>query len=193
MSDDSTLRVWDIVNHKQMKAISLLEDFKGNPIPKDAKTKENAKSTMGRAVDVSPNGQFCAIGMRDGSLRVYKTSEWKLVYLKKISKEWIEALKFSPDGQWLAVGSHDNKIYLYEVSTWDQKRRFGKSSSYITHLDRSQDSGTIRTNDGSYEILYYTMPDGVQDPSGASNNRNETWASQNCTFSWATQGIWQPG
>ena len=54
---------------------------------------------MGRAVDVSPSGAHCAVGMRDGSLRVYSTAQqWKLVYMKKISKEWIEDLKFSPDG-----------------------------------------------------------------------------------------------
>lgn len=177
VSDDSTLRVWDLVNHKQIKAISMLEDAKGAEIAKDPKTKENAKNTMGRAVDVSPNGQFCAVGMRDGTLRVYKTSDWKMVYMKKISKEWIETLKFSPDGNWLAVGSHDNKIYCYEVPKFKQVKRFGKSSSFITHIDWSQDSSAIRTNDGSYEILYYTIPDGTQDTSGASNFKNETWAS----------------
>ena len=98
VSDDSTLRVWDTVNHKQLKCISLLNDINNKPVAKDPATKENSKSTMGRAVDVSPNGQLVAIGMRDGSLRVYKTADWKLVYLKRISKEWIEDLKFSPNG-----------------------------------------------------------------------------------------------
>ena len=99
VSDDSTLRIWDVTNHKQIKAISMLTDSKGKAIAKDAATKENAKSTMGRAVDVSPSGAHCAVGMRDGSLRVYSTAQqWKLVYMKKISKEWIEDLKFSPDG-----------------------------------------------------------------------------------------------
>ena len=56
VSDDSTLRIWDITNRKMLKCISLLEDAKGNPIPKDNATKENAKATMGRAIDVSPSG-----------------------------------------------------------------------------------------------------------------------------------------
>ena len=80
--------------------------------------------------------------------------------MKKISKEWIEDLKFSPDGQYLAVGSHDNKIYLYAVPAFTQVAKFGKSSSFITHIDWSLDSSAIRTNDGSYEILYYTIPAG---------------------------------
>ena len=118
----------------------MLEDAKSNVIAKDPATKENSKSTMGRAVDVSPSGAHIAVGMRDGSLRVYNSSTWKIVYMKKISKEWIEDLKFSPDGKHLAVGSHDNKIYLYSVPDFRQVKKFGKSSSFITHIDWSQDS-----------------------------------------------------
>ena len=73
VSDDSTLRIWDIVNHKMIRCISLLEDAKSQPIPKNAITKENDLSTQGRAVDVSPSGAHIAVGMRDGSLRVYNT------------------------------------------------------------------------------------------------------------------------
>lgn len=115
----------------------MLEDAKGNVIPKDPKTKENANSTMGRAVDVNPNGTHCAIGMKDGSLRIYTISNWQLAYMKKISKEWIEDLKFSPSGEYLAVSSHDNKIYLYTVADLRMIKKLGVSSSYITHLDWS--------------------------------------------------------
>lgn len=66
---------------------------------------------------------------------------------------------------------------------------FGKSSSYITHLDWSLDSKTIRTNDGSYELLYYSV-DGVQDKRGATNFRDEPWATNSCVLGWAMQGIW---
>lgn len=164
-----------MTNHRQIRVVSLLEDAKGNPIPKDAATKENAHATQGRAVDVSPSGQHVAVGMRDGSLRVYNTQNWRIQYCKKISKEWIEDLKFSPDGNYLAVGSHDNKIYLYEVPAFRLAKKFGRSSSFITHIDWSQDSAAIRTNDGSYEILYYSIPDGTQDTSGASDFKNEPW------------------
>ena len=140
VSDDSTLRVWDLTSHKMIKCVSLLEDSKGAPVPKDPATKENSKGTQGRAVDMDVSGSHCAVGLRDGSLRIFTCSNWKLVYMKKISKEWIEDLKFSPDGQYLAVGSHDNKIYLYSVSNFRQIKKFGSSSSFITHIDWSMDS-----------------------------------------------------
>lgn len=97
-------------------------------------------------------------------------------YQKAVSKEWIEDMKFSPDGKWLAVGSHDNKIYLYDCAKGKFVKKFGKSSSFITHIDWSVDSSYIRTNDGSYEILYY-FTDGTQDTSGATNTRDFDWAT----------------
>lgn len=190
VSDDSTLRVWDLTSHKQIKCVSLLEDAKGALMPKDAATKENNKGTMGRCVDVSPSGSHCAIGLRDGHLRVYTVSNWKLAYMKKISKEWIEDLKFSPDGQYLAVGSHDNKIYLYSIPALTRVKKFGSSSSFITHIDWSMDSQAIRTNDGSYEILYYSIPECFQVTSGASNYRNELWNTQSCVLAWPMTGCW---
>jgi len=81
VSDDSTLRIWDVSNHKMLKAIDMTKDIKNAVIPKDTKTKENAKSTMGRACDVSPSGAHVAVGMRDGSLRIYAAAQaWKLIY-----------------------------------------------------------------------------------------------------------------
>jgi WD40 repeat protein len=95
--------------------------------------------------------------MRDGSLRIYQTSTWKMTYKKKISNEWFEDMKFSPNGEFLAVGSHDNSIYVFSMPTMALHKKIGKSSSYITHLDWSVDSAAIRTNDGSYELLFYEV------------------------------------
>ena len=125
-----------------IKCISLLVDSSGKAIAKDPSTKENSMSTMGRSIDVSPNGTHIAVGMRDGSLRVYNTSNDQLVYMKKITKskrndEWIEDLKFSPDGKHLAVGCHDNYVYLYSVPAFKMLKKFGKSTSFVTHIDWS--------------------------------------------------------
>lgn len=72
-------------------------------------------------------------------------------------------------------------------------KSFGKSTSYITHIDWSLDSQSIRTNDGSYEVLYYNVSAGKQDPNGVNSFRDETWATGTCTFTWGSIGIWQSG
>jgi microtubule-associated protein-like 6 len=123
--------------------VDLKLNEKGVIMPVDPVTKETAHSAQGRSIDVSPKGNKIAVGMRDGTLRVYTVAATgiKLTYLKKISKEWIEDLKFSPDGNRLAVGSHDNFLYLFDLKADAMTmKKFGKSTSYITHLDWSLDS-----------------------------------------------------
>ena len=55
----------------------------------------------------------------------------------KRNDEWIEDLKFSPDGKHLAVGCHDNYVYLYSVPAFKMLKKFGKSTSFVTHIDWS--------------------------------------------------------
>ena len=136
----------------------------------DPKTNELSNATKGRSVDISPDGQFVAVGFRDGFFRIYN-HQLKMVAKKKGTNRdrWVQDLKFSPNGQLLAVSSHDGKIDVYKLPDLKRVVVFDKSSSAITQLDWSLDSSAIKSNDTSYEILYYSLGSGKQDPSGASN------------------------
>jgi WD40 repeat protein len=183
VGDDMTLRIWNYEDHAQVDWVDLKVAENGKSVPLDPKTNEPKHGAKGRSVDVNPSGTKIAIGMRDGSLRIYAVmqTEIKLIYLKQVSQqkaslmqagieEWIEDLKFSPDGSKLVVGSHDNFLYLFDMSGQQPTllRKFGNSSSFITHIDWSLDSKFIRTQDGSYFILYYDVDTGKQIPGGAS-------------------------
>jgi len=111
------------------------------------------------------------------------------------AKEWIECMAFDPKGKMLAVGSHDNNIYIYDILRNDFKLKgtLKAHNSYIMALDWSKDGTYIRSNCGAYELLFFTIDDCKQDPSGRSNTVDTSWATSTCKFQWNTQGIYPSG
>lgn len=100
--------------------------------------------------------------------------------------EWIEFMSFSPNGKYLGVGSHDNNIYLFDVEKkYKLKHTLKRHSSFITAFDWSLDSKYIRSVCGAYELIFFLVDEGKQDPSGASNTRETIWASHSCKLGWS--------
>ena len=109
------------------------------------------------------------------------------------SAEWIEVLVYSPCGTMLACGSHDNNIYIYDVEDgYSRKSVLKAHNSYVTSVDWSEDSTTIRSVCGAYELLFFDVESGEQDPGGASANVDTVWATNTAKFGWLVDGIF-PG
>jgi microtubule-associated protein-like 6 len=144
-----------------------------------------------RCVDINLDKQLFAAGMKDGTLRLYKT-DGSLSFEKKVTKKNIACVQFSPDGSKVAFGAHDAKLYMIDLENNNKMSSVKRSSSAVLHIDFSEDGNYIRTSDQAYEYLFYTVSDLKQDPSGATNCRDMAWMSQHCTLGWGVQGIWHP-
>lgn len=106
-------------------------------MPLDPATQELSNATKGRCCDVSSDGKFCAVGFKDGTFRIYETTNWKMVAKKKASDKIIQDLKFSPNAKMLAVSSHDFCIYIYTLPKLDLKAKCKASTAGVTHIDWS--------------------------------------------------------
>lgn len=82
----------------------------------DKKTKDFIQAAKGRAVAVSPDGQYLVVGSKDGTVRIYQINKannsLKNIQNFKHAKQWISDIKFGFNT--LIIGSHDNGIYVYD-------------------------------------------------------------------------------
>lgn len=143
ISDDNTLRIWNIEPEKRCMVNGKLFD------------------SAGRACEYSPDGKIIAIGFKNGTVCVLNAVTLEVLETVRHRSQEISDIKFSPwTGKYLVVGSHENFADIYNVDT---KKRLGickGSSSYITHVEWDVEGKLLMTNSGAKEILYYEIPRG---------------------------------
>jgi microtubule-associated protein-like 6 len=171
--DDKTVRLWDLVHKSMIRHVRV--------------------KAHARALAYSPNGAHIAVGLCSGHVQIYNEHLTKKIKGLHVSKEWIQDIRFSPAKaahSLLAVSSHDNRIYLYDRKTYVRTAICKGHSSYITHIDFSNDGKYLQSNCGAYELLFWDTETGKQKRS-ASELRDVQWASWTCVLGWPVQGIFQ--
>lgn len=144
--DDFTARLWDIQKGKELEIIYTGLDAEGF-VPR-SDPPPNILS-----VALSPDGNFAAVGTRDGVAQIVNvsTSDISATFLGHASG--IRALSFHPNGDLLATGSHDATIRLWNLKTKKLVRileghtdrvRAVKFSSDGTRMVSASDDGTVR-------------------------------------------------
>lgn len=203
VSDDATLRVWNSSSRKCELSVQLDLDAKGNHLPKDPKTKDFQECCKLRAVAVSHNKKWAAVGCKDGTVRLVDLQIGKQIKVFRPRKRWIQAIRFSPDDSLLAIGSHDSKISIFAVKDPQKSNdsvpvlsrvsTLRKHRAFITHLDFSSDGRYLHSNCGGYELLFFDCYTGEQLTSGATMLRDENWDTWSCILGWPVQGVFQSG
>ena len=209
VGEDNEIAVWDVMTHRCLRR-SIISDKKGKKpkILQASTTSTHPVNQCARAIDVSPNNKHVIIGQNTGEVSVYDLKSLKLVtsvnlnpHGKKQVKEqhdnWIQCLSYSPSGHAVAVGTHGSVVCILDAATdYEVKGVLKASNSFISHLDWSDDGHYLQTNDGAYELLFYSIDEDdltqTKQITSATSMRDTHWATQTCTLSWSTQGIYDP-
>lgn len=171
-SEDGSIRVWSIEEHKLLSMKRL--------------------DSAATAVAYSPNGGLIVVGTNDGQVIFLDSNDLSERDKKKDRVERISDIKLSPDGKLVAVGSHDNFIDIYTVDSFQRQAVCKGHSSFITHLDWTEDSKWIQSNCGAYELLFWNAATGEQEKR-PHKLRDSPWSTNSCVLGWGVQGIWPRG
>ncbi len=187
VGEDATLRVWNVAKRTQEKTICLVEE--GKERAKEIVIQEIQNSAKGRAIDVGPTGDLAVVGFKDGSLRVIDLGTEITKHSKVYFDSAVSVVKISPDGREVAVGSQSGLIQVFAFPTMELVATLRSHTGAILHLDWSTNSQVLHSNSTDHRLLFWWAETGKLLEDGATEYRDEPWASWTCVYGWPVQGI----
>ncbi|MGH0182479.1 UNVERIFIED_CONTAM: hypothetical protein FKN15_009768 [Acipenser sinensis] len=172
VSDDKTLRIWDLSPSHCMLAVRKLK--KG-----------------GRCCCFSPDGKALAVGLNDGSFLIVNADTLEDLVSFHHRKDVISDIRFSPGaGKYLAVASCDSFVDIYNVMSSKRVGVCKGAQSYITHLDWDKRGKLLQVNTGAKEQLFFEAPRGKKQTILVSETEKIDWSSWSCVLGPSCEGIW---
>uniref|UniRef100_A0A8D0QME0 EMAP like 5 n=1 Tax=Sus scrofa TaxID=9823 RepID=A0A8D0QME0_PIG len=172
VSDDKTLRIWDLSPSHCMLAVRKLK--KG-----------------GRCCCFSPDGKALAVGLNDGSFLMANADTLEDLVSFHHRKDIISDIRFSPgSGKYLAVASHDSFIDIYNVLSSKRVGVCKGATSYITHIDWDIRGKLLQVNTGAKEQLFFEAPRGKKQTIPSVEVEKIGWASWTSVLGLCCEGIW---
>uniref|UniRef100_A0A3Q4GGM9 EMAP like 5 n=1 Tax=Neolamprologus brichardi TaxID=32507 RepID=A0A3Q4GGM9_NEOBR len=172
VSDDKTLRIWDLSPSHCMLAVRKLR--KG-----------------GRCCCFSPDGKALAVGLNDGSFIIVNADTLEDLVSFHHRKDIISDIRFSPGaGKYLAVASGDSFVDIYNVMS---SKRVGVCKgclNYITHLDWDRRGKLLQVNTSAKEQFFFEAPRGKRQTIPATEVEKIDWSTWTCVLGTSVEGIW---
>ncbi|KFO18258.1 Echinoderm microtubule-associated protein-like 5 [Fukomys damarensis] len=172
VSDDKTLRIWDLSPSHCMLAVRKLR-------------------TGGRCCCFSPDGKALAVGLNDGSFLMANADTLEDLVSFHHRKDIISDIRFSPgSGKYLAVASHDSFIDIYNVMSSKRVGVCKGATSHITHIDWDVRGKLLQVNTGAKEQLFFEAPRGKKQSIPCVEVEKISWASWTSVLGVCCEGIW---
>uniref|UniRef100_A0A4W4ENS0 HELP domain-containing protein n=1 Tax=Electrophorus electricus TaxID=8005 RepID=A0A4W4ENS0_ELEEL len=172
VSNDKTLRIWDLSPSHCMLAVRKLK--KG-----------------GRSCCFSPDGKALALGLQDGSFLVVNADTLEDLVSFHHRKDVISDIRFSPGaGKYLAVASGDGFVDIYNMMNSKRVGVCKGSMNYITHLDWDTRGKLLQVNTAGKEQLFFEAPRGKQHTIPATEVEKIEWSTWTCVLGTSCDGIW---
>ncbi|KAJ8392415.1 hypothetical protein AAFF_G00075400 [Aldrovandia affinis] len=173
VSDDKTLRIWELSAHHRMVAVRKLR--------------------RGACCAFSPDGKALSVGLNDGSFLVVNADTLEDMVSFHHRREVISDIRFSQDaGKYLAVASHDSFVDIYNVLTSKRVGICKGASSYIRHIDWDTHGKLLQVNSGAKEQLFFEAPRGKRQIIHPTEVEKVEWATWTSVLGPTCEGIWAP-
>ncbi|WP_284270007.1 NACHT and WD40 repeat domain-containing protein, partial [Mycoavidus cysteinexigens] len=116
----------------------------------------------------SPDGKTCAIGLNNGKIRVYATSNWEKIHTLQGHTDSVLSVVYSPSGAQIASGSLDKTVRLWDAESGAPGHTLQGHTHWVT------------------SVVY--SPSGAQIASGSRDNTVRLWDAESGAPGHTLQG-----
>lgn len=119
-----------------------------------------------QSIALSPDGQWIASGSKDGTIKIWRAADGKLLRTMTIWR-WVRSVAFSPDGQLLALGTADwssssgwlGQVQIRRASDGVLLRTFARETKGVFSVAFSPDGRYLATGGGDGTVRIWRVLD----------------------------------
>ncbi|MBN9121187.1 MAG: hypothetical protein J0I06_18885 [Planctomycetes bacterium] len=129
------------------------------------------------AADISADQTQIAVGSPSKLVRIYSTTDGKVLHEIKKHTDWVTAVEYSPDGVLLATGDRNGGAFVWEAFTGREYFSLRGHTAMITDVSWRDDSNVLATCSEDTTVKLWEMENGNQiknwgaHPGGAASVR----------------------
>lgn len=185
VSEDGTLRVWNLATRRQEKMVLLADNVKGKEIPMN----DMHSSARPQVVDIGPKGELAIIGFKNGFVRIIELATGSVKHAKDHFSSVVTVIRISPDENRVAIGAASSLIQVFDFPAMDSIKSLTGHKGSITQLDWSEDSQVLHSNATDNQLLFWNANTGKLYPNGSTEFCDEKWATWTCIYGWPVQSL----
>ncbi|UUM21573.1 NACHT domain-containing protein [Mycoavidus sp. SF9855] len=158
----------------------------------------------------SPDGKSCAVGLGNGNISVYMTSNWEKIHTLEGHTWSVLSVVYSPSGTQIASGSKDTTVRLWDAHSGALAHTLEGHSGYVysvvyspsgTQIASGSWDKTVRLWDAHSGALGHTLeghtwsvrsvvysPSGTQIASGSEDNTVRLWDAHSGALAHTLEG-----
>lgn len=155
-----------------------------------------------RCIAYAPDGLSLVVGVgrpghvnshpKDGSVIVLRTSDLAVQREERKGKKYVSDVALSSTGELLAIACYDGRVFLCDYLTLATLHVVDMDTRRpAIRVDFAMDDSALRVAYLPDRLLYFSL-DRKEVVANPTEVRDVQWRTNNCAFSWATQGVFLP-
>ena len=148
-SSEGTVRVWDLTRSQESVSVATTAPL-------------SSQQFVAGTVDYSPDGTQFAVGLRDGRVKIWNSTNGQEVVTLQGHIGPVHRIAFSPDGTRLASAGSDGTARIWDVATGKELTLIHASTGIVDSIAFSPDGKQVASGSFGHTIQIWDAASGAQ-------------------------------